>query len=163
MSQPASTRSEHRKNLKGTLILFLAIVIGIFLFMLAAVLVGQTRGALIPALNKHHTVLAAVMAVVSFGCLFLGKQIFTRDLLAAKNSLKPLQEKLNMHRQALIKYLVISEVPVMLSIILFLLTANFVFQVYAGVFLGFMLTVTPVRKKVAEQLELNDQEQRELE
>jgi hypothetical protein len=163
MSRSASTVNTPRKNLKGTFILFVAIVVGIFLFMLAAVLVGQGRGALMPDLNKHHTVLAAVMAVVAFGCLALAKRLFNKEMLAAKDSLKPLNDKLNMHRQALIKYLVICEVPVMLSIILFLLTANFVFEVYAGVFLGFMLTMMPMRKKVAEQLELSGQEQRELE
>jgi len=51
---------------------------------------------------------------------------------------------------------------VMLSIILYLLSANFVFQVYAGVFLGFMLTMTPTKKKVAEQLGLNSMEVQEL-
>jgi hypothetical protein len=152
-----------RKNLKGTLILFLSIVIGIFIFMLVAVLIGQTRGALMPTLNRHHSMLAIIMAVVAFGALFLAKRLFEKDLQDAKNSLKPLNEKLSMHRQALVKYLVICEMPVMLSIILFLLTANFVFEVYAGVFLGFMLTITPLKKKVAEQLELSGQEQQELE
>ena len=81
---------------------------------------------------------------------------------AAKNSIDPLNETLNLHRQSLIKYLLILEMPVMLSIILYLLCANFVFQVYAGVFLGFMLTMTPTKKKVAEQLSLNSMEAQEL-
>jgi hypothetical protein len=37
------------------------------------------------------------------------------------------------------------------------------FQVYAAVFLGFILTMIPTRKRVAEQLELNAEEQLELE
>ena len=151
-----------RKNLKGTLVLFIAIVAGIFIFMLAAVLIGQNRGALMPALNKQHNMLSIVMAAVAFGGLFLARKILDKDLASAKNSLNPLNEKLSMHRQALIKYLIICEMPAMLSIILFLLTANFIFEVYAGVFLGFMLTVLPVKKKVIEQLELSQQEQGEL-
>ncbi len=44
-----------------------------------------------------------------------------------------------------------------------MLTGNFVFQVYAGVFLGFMLAMTPIRRRVVAELELDEQEQSELE
>jgi hypothetical protein len=162
MSQRTSTITTPKKNLKGTMILFSAIVISIFIFMLAAVLIGQSRGALMPALNKSHTLISIGMAVVSLGALYLARMVYSKEVLAAKNSLNPLNEKLNKHRQALIKYLLICEMPVMLSIILYLLTANFVFEVYAGVFLGFMLTMTPTRKKIIELLELSSQEQQEI-
>jgi hypothetical protein len=52
MSKPAIITTP-KKNLKATFILFLSIVIGIFLFMLAAIIIGQTRGPLMPALNKN--------------------------------------------------------------------------------------------------------------
>jgi Na+/melibiose symporter-like transporter len=145
------------------MILFLSIVIGIFLFMIVAILVGQTRGPLMPDLNKHHTTIAIIMAVVSFVCLLFAKQQLTSGVQAAKNSLNPLSEKLNMHRNALIKYLFICEMPVFLSIIIFMLTGNFIFQIYAAVFIGFMLTVMPTRKKIAEDLGLGTQERQELE
>ena len=163
MSQRTSTITTPKKNLKGTMVLFSAIVIGIFIFMLAAVLIGQSRGALMPSLNKNHTAISIVMAVVALGALYLARLVYAKEVLAAKNSLNPLNEKLNKHRQALIKYLLICEMPVMLSIILYLLTANFIFEVYAGVFLGFMLTMAPTKKKVVELLALNSQEQQELE
>lgn len=163
MNQPISPAASPKKNLKGTFILFLAIVVGIFLFMLVAVLIGHNKGALMPSLNQHHRIISIGMAILSIGSLYLAKRVFSKEVTAAKNSLNPLTEKLNLHRSALIKYLLICEMPVMLSIILYLLTANFIFQVYAGVFVGFMLTMTPTRKKVAELLELDAQEQQELE
>jgi hypothetical protein len=162
MSKPVSITTP-KKNWKGTFILFLSIVIGIFLFMLAAILIGQTKGALMPAINKNYRLMVIITAAISIVCLFFARKLFTKDMEAAKDSLNPLNEKLNQHRQSLIKYLLICEMPVMLSIILYLLTANFVFQVYAGVFLGFMLTITPTKKKVAEQLELSGMEIQELE
>lgn len=151
-----------KKNLKGTFILFLSIVIGIFLFMLVAIIVGQTKGPLMPALNKNYRLMVIITAAVSIVCLYFARSLFAKDIEAAKNSINPLNEKLNLHRQSLIKYLLICEMPVMLSIILYLLTAEFVFQVYAGVFLGFMLTMTPTKKKIAEQLGLNSMEVQEL-
>lgn len=163
MSKSLSSTGTPAKNLKGTLILFLSIVISIFLFMLIAILFGQARGALKPELNRHHTVLTIGMVIVSFACLLVSRQLFAKGMEAAKNSLNALEGKLNLHRTTLIRYLVLCEIPVLLSIILFLLTGNFVFQIYAGVFIGFMLTATPTRKKVAEQLGLSSRQQQELE
>ena len=161
MSKPA-VQTTPKKNLKGTFILFLSIVIGIFVFMLVAIIIGQTRGPLMPALNKNYRLTVIITAAVSIVCLYFAKALFAKEMEAAKNSINPLNEKLNLHRQSLIKYLLILEMPVMLSIILYLLCANFVFQVYAGVFLGFMLTMTPTKKKVAELLDLNGVEVQEL-
>jgi hypothetical protein len=53
--------------------------------------------------------------------------------------------------------------PVLLSIILFIFTGNFVFQVYAAIFLGFMLAIAPIPRKVIAELELDGQQQKELE
>ena len=161
MSKPAIATTP-KKNLKGTFILFLSIVIGIFLFMLVAIIIGQSKGPLMPALTKNYRLMVIITAAVSIVCLYFAKALFAKDMEAAKNSINPLNEKLNQHRQSLIKYLLILEMPVMLSIILYLLCANFVFQVYAGIFLGFMLTMTPTKKKVAEQLGLNGVEVQEL-
>lgn len=161
MSKPVFPTTP-KKNLKGTFILFLSIVIGIFLFMLVAIIVGQTKGPLMPDIRKNYRLMVIIAAAVSIVCLYFARALFAKDIEAAKNSINPLNEKLNLHRQSLIKYLLICEMPVMLSIILYLLTAYFVFQVYAGVFLGFMLTMTPTKKKVAELLDLNGIEVQEL-
>ena len=161
MSKPA-TATTPKKNLKASLILFLAITTGIFIFMLIAIVVGQSRGPLSPDLNKHYTALAIGMAVISFAALLGARMVFNKGITFAKNSVNPLNEKLNMHRNALIKYLFICEMPVFLSIIIYMLTGNFIFQIYAAVFIGFMLTVMPTRKKVTEDLGLSSQEQQEL-
>ncbi|MEI9946114.1 MAG: hypothetical protein WDN26_18065 [Chitinophagaceae bacterium] len=156
------TTAPPKKNLKITLILFLAIVIGIFLFMLASVLIIQTRGALMPDLNKNRVILIAIITAISFACLLGAKVLMAKGVAAAKNSLNPLNDKLNEHRSALIKYLVICEMPVMLGIILFLLTGDFIFQVFAAVFIGFMLSMAPTKKRVTDQLQLDWQQQGEL-
>jgi hypothetical protein len=163
MNRAVSSLTTPKKSLQGTLILFTSIVVSIFIFMVLAFIVGQNKGPLVPHLVKYHTAFTVGMAALSFGCLIIAKRIFNGAMIAAKNSLNPLTDKLNQHRSALVKYLVICEVPVMLSIILFLLTGNFVFQVYAGVFIGFMLSVAPIRRRVVAELELDAAQQKELE
>ena len=163
MSRTVSSLTPPKKNLQGTMILFASIVSSIFLFMILAVIIGQNKGALVPDLNRYHTAFTLGMAALSFICLVAAKRVYNNAIATAKNSLNPLNGKLNQHRSALIKYVVICEVPVLLSIVLFLLTGNFVYQVYAGVFLGFMLAITPIRRRVITELELDAQQQKELE
>lgn len=151
-----------KKNLRMTLILFLSIVAGIFFFMLVSVLFIQARGPLSPDLNKKRVILIAAITGISFACLLGARAVFTKGMADAKNSLNGLIDKLNLHRNTLIKYVIVCEMPVMLGIILFVLTGDFIFQVFAAVFIGFMLTVIPLRKKTIEQLELNTQEQSQL-
>jgi putative effector of murein hydrolase LrgA (UPF0299 family) len=163
MSQQVSSLTTAKKNLRSTMTLFISIVISIFLFMLIAAIINQVKGPFAPGLNKYNTAGTWGMAVFSFLCLVTARKSFTKPISAAKNSLNPLNDKLNQHRSALVRYLAICEVPALISIILFMLTGNFVFEVYAGIFLGFMLAMTPVRRRVVAELELDGQQQKELE
>jgi len=163
MSQPVSSLAIPKKNLQGTQILFSFIVAGVSLLMVVAVIISQVKGPLVPELRIYHTTFIWAMAAISFVCLFVAKRIYSKRITDAKNSLNPLNDKLNQHRSALVRYLVICEVPVLLSVILFMFTGNFIFQVYAAIFLGFMLAVAPIRRRVIAELELDEQQQKELE
>jgi len=105
------------------------------MFLRTAIFINQTKALLGPALNENKSSLSWEMAAFSFVCLFAARRVFRNGIAAAKYSLNLLNDKLNKHRSALVRYLVISEMPALLSIILFMLTGNFVFLVYAGVFL----------------------------
>ena len=157
MSQPVSLLTTPKKNLKVTMILFVSVTISVLIF------IGQSKGALIPELSKHKIFLTWSMAALSIICFRMSKRIFNKGIATAKNSLNSVNDKLNQHRSALIKFLVICEMPALLSILLFMFTGDFVFQVYAAIFLGFMLTMTPVPRRVAASLELDGQQQKELE
>lgn len=163
MSQPVSSVPMPKKNLQGTLILFSFIVTGVSLLMVIAFIISQVKGPLAPELKKYHSIFIGSMAALSLICLFGAKHMFSKGIADAKKSLNPLNDKLNQHRSALVRYLVICEVPMLLSIILFIFTGNFVFQVYAAIFLGFMLAVAPIRRRVIAELELDGQQQKELE
>ncbi|HKZ65243.1 MAG TPA: hypothetical protein VJ111_02750 [Chitinophagaceae bacterium] len=163
MSRFVSSLTVSKKNLQGTLILFSFIIIGVSLLMIAAVIINQIKGPLAPELKKYHITFIWTMAALSFICLFAAKRVFNKGITGAKKCLNPLNDKLNQYRSALIRYLVICELPVSLSIILFLFTGNFIFEVYAAIFLGFMLAVAPMQRRVIAELELDWQQQKELE
>ena len=155
--------TEAGKQLKQTSILFRAVIAGMALFMLIAVVVNQANGPMAPSLNEYRTIISAALITIAFTCSIMAKYLFAKGIRDAKNSLNLLPAKLNRHRISLITYLAFAELPVMLSVISFLLTGNFVYEVYACVFLGFILVMFPSRKRVSEQLDLDGQEQIELE
>ena len=163
MSSSATSPASVKENLRATLIIFFGIVSGIFVFMLVAIFIGQNKDPLVPDLNKYQTMITWGAGIFSLVCLIVGRQVLSKGTAAAKNSLNPLQDKLSQYRSSLIRYLVICELPALSGVILFMLTGNFVFQVFSAVFLGFMLAAAPIRRRVVAALELNESEQRELE
>jgi len=163
MSKPASLLPTPKGSLRITLVLFTAIVVSVLIFMLIALFIEQTKGPLMPQLNKYTTIFTGLMAVLLIVCFLVAKRVFNKGIAAAKNSLNPLHGKLNQHRLSLIRYLVICEIPAIVSIVLFMLTGDFIFQVFAAIFLGFMLALTPVSRRVVALLELDGQQQKELE
>jgi hypothetical protein len=163
MSKPASLLPTPKGSLRITLVLFTAIVVSVLIFMLVALFIEQTKGPLMPQLNNYTTIFTGLMAVLLIVCIWVAKRVFNKGIAAAKNSLNPLHGKLNRHRLSLIRYLVICEIPAVVSIVLFMLTGDFVFQVFAAIFLGFMLALTPVSRRVVALLELDGQQQKELE
>lgn len=163
MSRPVSLVATPKKHLKITMVLFAAIVTGILLFMLVALFINHTSGPLLPRFNKYTTVLVGATTILSMLCWLAGRRLFQKGTMAAKDSLKPLNDKLNAYRLSLVKCLAIVELAVILNILLFLFTGNFVFQVYGAVLLGFMLAIAPVKRRVNSQLELDWEQQKELE
>jgi hypothetical protein len=163
MSSSSTSSASAKENLRATLIVFFGIVTGVFVFMLVAIFINQVNGPVIPDLNKYYTVVIWCMVAVSIVCLIAGRKMLSKGTAAAKNSLNPLQDKLSQYRSTLIRYLVICEVPALAGVIFFLLTGNFAFQLFSAVFLGFMLGVAPIRRRVVTALELTGSEQSELE
>lgn len=163
MRSPVTSSASAKENLRATLVIFFGIAAGIFVFMLVAIFISQAKGPFVPDLSKYHTIITWCTGAFSLLCLVVARQVLWKGTTAAKNSLNPLQDKLTQYRSSLIRYLVICEVPALLNVILFMLTGNFVCLVFAAIFLGFMLAVAPVRRRVAAALELNGSEQSELE
>ncbi len=154
--------SASKEILRGLMILTAAMATGVFLFMVVAVVMNQINGP--PGLQwkEYQVQLSWIVAVVCIICFLMARWNFSKGIQAAKNSINPLNEKLNRYRTSLIQYLAVCEAPALLSIVIFILTGYFVFLVFAAVMLGFMLAVVPLRRRVVTALELNWEEQKEL-
>ena len=163
MMLPDPSALSPQQQLKQTRLLFTAILSGVLIFLLVAVVVNETMGVLKPSLLVYLTEARLVIAIVSFTAMLTAKRLFTRDMETAKKSLIHLSDKLNHYRSALIKYVAICEVPAMVAIILFLFMGNFIFIVYAAVLIGFIAVMMPSRKKIITLLDLDSGEQLELE
>jgi len=163
MSRSASSAASPKENLRATMIIFSGMITGVFAFMLVGIFINQADGPFVPDLDKYYTIMAWGTGTFSLVCLIVGRQVLRKGTAAAKNSLNPLPDKLSQYRSSLIRYLAICGVPAVLGVILFILTGNFVFQLFSAVFSGFMLAVAPIRRRVVATLELDGPEQSELE
>ena len=110
-SSPTTPSASAKENLRATLIIFFAIVTGVFVFMLVAIFLNQSNGPFIPGINKYETSIIWGAGTFSFACLVVARRILWKGITAAKNSLNTLQDKLTQYRSSLIIYLAICEVP----------------------------------------------------
>lgn len=162
MSEPTLTGTPAKEILKAMMILFAGMATGFFIFLLIAVFVGQGPGILQSAWRGYLFAGKLIGGALSMVCLFWARVGFRKSVEAAKDSLNPLNDKLTQYRNALIRYLALCEFPGIANIVLFVITGDFAFLVFAAVFLGFMLGVAPIKRRVIAALELGPMEQIEL-
>ena len=163
MSSSTTSAASPKENLRATMLIFSGMVTGIFVCMLVAIFINQANGPFVPGLDKYYTIIAWSTGTFSLVCLMVGRQVLRKGTAAAKNSLNLLPDKLSQYRSSLIRYLAMCGLPALLGIILFILTGNFVFQLFSAVFSGFMLAVAPIRRRIVAALELDGSEQSSLE
>ncbi len=82
--------------------------------------------------------------------------------MEARNLTAPLNEKLNQYRSFLIKYLAFCEGPALFCIVVFIMTGDARILTIAAVLLVAMLAITPSKKRVVNDLNLDWKEQQEL-
>jgi hypothetical protein len=148
-----SLSPEEKQELRGMRIFFIAVVTLVAVFLLGSIVFNQVSAPVAPQLASWKNWLLGGTAIFSAICAVQGKLRFSRAIESAKTSLNPLAGKLRLYKNALIAYLATTELPVLLSIILSIITGNFVFQVYAAVLFGFMLSAMPRAEKVINQLQ----------
>ncbi len=150
------------KELRTTMTIFIGITALVFLFLLAAIFIVQSLGPLKPGWNEYLSFLKWGSAILSTLLLVFARQVFHKSIAAAKNSLILAGGKLSHHRTALVKYLGICEFAAILNIVLFIFTGQSIFIIIAAVVLGFMLAMTPSRRRLVMLLELDAGEEQEL-
>ncbi len=164
MTEPVNTKATPKAGLKAIWILCFALIAGATVFALLALLVNLLKGPSIPAPgNESGLIFPAVVAAIAIICTIRAAMVYRKGIAAIKNSIAPLNNKLEQYRSVMILYMALCEFPALFSIIIFFVDGYYpVFAITALMLLAMLLRM-PQKRKIIRELDLNWQEQQELE
>lgn len=148
---------------KGAKVLTIAIVVGATLFVLVALVINQVYGPFKPEWGKYKAIMGVGFFLLCFAALIIGKKGMLQKTTKAVNEGGSLATRLQLYAQGLTKYLAACELAVAIGCILLLLTGEFVFIAFSAVMIGNMLAQLPLKRRIAEALQLNEGELIEIE
>ena len=164
MTEPIIMDASPKASLRAIRILCRALVLGALLFAVLSTVVILLNGPAIPgegqAYKLHFIPWAAGLALL---CITQAIRIYKQGITDIRNSMQPLNNKLNQYRELLIKYMALCEGPALFSIIVFFLFGDYLVLIITGFMLLLMLIRMPQKRKMVTELALNDQEQQGLE
>lgn len=155
-----------KDDLKAMRILTAAMSVGVVIFTLVMVFVNQLANT--PPLSDNKLLVdknisLEIIAIVGLGSITVANLLYRKRVNALKQSGKPLSDKLNQYRTALILYLAICEAAAFFSVIFFFLTGNFAILIITGLMLIMMLSRMPFAKRLIRERDIDWKEQQELE
>lgn len=143
-------------------ILTLAMAGFLLIFLVVVLVLVESGGAMLPALNSYYSTLVAGLVIFAFACIMAGKKILSRAAVNAKNSINPLEGKLNGYRTAFVIYLALMEAPALISLLAYLFTGGFPFLALAAVLLGLLIAGRPTVAGMVTTLDLDAVEAEQL-
>jgi len=163
MSQYQQVPGTPKEILRSIRVLFGAIVTGTVIFAIIIVVVIKLQGHLMPETEEYQSVFLYIATGLAIICGLVAVNQYNKGIAAAKDSLIPLPDKLNLYRATLIKYMALCEGSALLWIILFFMTVNYAALGCTSVMIIAMLRKTPTLKRVVDDLSLDGKQQQELE
>lgn len=163
MDKQANIPGTPKEVIRATKILVTALVTGVIFFAIIILFLSmkmeaplKQEGRLIGRYFFLFSVLAAVV------CLAAAFYFYKKRITVVKSSSLLLKDKLNHYRAALILFLAWCEGAALLSVIIFFLTGLYETLLITVVLVMAMLSKMPGTKKLADELNLNWNEQSEL-
>lgn len=141
---------------KALKILFDALFVGQAVFIAAAFFVIKQK-VIIPSQNIENIFLP-VSIVVALSCIILGAGIFKTRLQKLNDVQLPLQEKFVQYRTNSIIRWALLEGPCLLAVTGYLVTANQLFLLIAGILLLVFTSTAPAKSKVCAHLGINNED-----
>src|SRR6185295_13199176 len=135
-----------KNNLKAIRILCVALIAGIFIFTILSIIVNQFTGPFIEKTYGATNIFLWSLAIISSICIPIAVQKYPKNIAVLKN-IDSLNEKLNQYRAAIVIYMALCEGPALFSVIIFLLTGNFISFGFIVIMAGMMLTKFPTTKR----------------
>ena len=154
---------QQNKFLKAMGIIHFALLAGVCVFLVMAVVLVQLNGGALMG-KVEQDLIYIFYAIVYFAALStagFGIIIFERNMRSARlfTTLKP---KIETFKSAYIIRLVLTEGPAFLSIMIYMLTGSWHYLPATGLLLLMLFSARPTQDFVAEKLYLNQQEKDEL-
>jgi hypothetical protein len=152
-------------NIKGAIranmILFYALILGCVIFLVIVIGIIQLIG---PSLKDKELdkIFLIANSVIALLCLVLGNTTYRKKMNRHVSSGLTLNEKLNLHREAMIIYFAACEGPALFAVINLFLTGNYWFIVIAIVMLAAMWYRMPTKHRITNDLQLSLEEQQQL-
>lgn len=149
--------------IKSLQILASALVIGLLIFTVIVVFLNMVINKdTPPPLTGMNDIFLGVSAAVLVLTGLIALQVYRKGVENAKNLTGPLNDKLNLYRSTLIKYLALSEAGGMLSVMFLFLNGDMRLLAITAVSLILMIRGYVTKKKVVNELQLNWQEEQDL-
>lgn len=139
-----------------------ALVVGLTLFMIASYFIGDIKNSG-EADKSFESILQAVAAVISIGCLLGGFTIFKKQLAAARSHAGSGAERFEKYRAACIVWWAMLEGPALFATIAYFLTGNTVFLILALFHLGLLIVFMPRKDNIVLVLNLTSEDVQKLE
>jgi len=163
MSQYQQIPGTPKENLRATRIVFVAIVSGAVIFAIIIFAINKMQDDLAPKTKEYANLFLYLSSAIAAFCLAIAISGYKKGIVPAKDSLIPLQDKLNIYRATLIRYIALCEGSALFSIIAFFLTGSYYLFLITALSIAVMLLKAPTRQRVSDDLALDWKQQQELE
>jgi len=163
MNYKSEGTSSVSQDLKGLRILTTALSVGVIIFTLVSVGINQFNGPFLQEeIKKVSSFLLPLMTGLALLALLMARYLYQqriRDIREGNNNLKG---KMDKYRAAVTLYMAICEGMALFSVVLFLLSGDYLLLIITGAMLLLMLGRLFAISGVANELNLSWQEQDEL-
>lgn len=136
-------------------IVYVALLAGQLLFAIIAFVLVKTgffAGMIALAVEK---ILQTIYVVAAINAIWIAFYLFKKKIEQARQILS-LNEKFTVYRSACITKYALLEGANLLSLIFFLVTANYIFFIFAVVLIFVFMTLNPIRQRIKFDLQLED-------
>lgn len=163
MNYKSEGTSSVSKDLKGLRILTTALSVGVVIFTLVSVGINQFNGPFLQEeIKKVSSFLLPLMTGLALLALLMARYLYQQRIRAIREGNDDLKGKMDNYRAAVTLYLAICEGMALFSVVLFLLSGDYLLLIITGAMLLLMLGRLFAIRGVAAELNLSWQEQEEL-
>jgi uncharacterized membrane protein YidH (DUF202 family) len=161
-NKPVGT-STIKDELRGIRILAAALIIGVIIFAIITVVINQINGAFLDSeIISIRAYLLPFMSGLALLALLIARNQYQKQIRAIREGNDELRDKIVKYRAAIILYMAICEGMAMFSIVLFLLSGEYLLLLVTGAMLFLMAARLYAINGISAELDLSWEEQEAL-